>query len=105
MRVRKSATGSVKLIVSPSSLVRSTHLAENQQECLWRHHVTNYSVPVLEFLKHLPGRLGHAWNISAQRQLAEAQTAHSELAQIRTRTAAKLAAVMLTRRKLGLASV
>jgi len=49
----------------------------------------------------LPGRLCNAWNLALQRQRAEAQAAEAELAQIRPRTSANLAAVMLPGRKLG----
>jgi predicted nucleic acid-binding Zn-ribbon protein len=39
------------------------------------------------------------------RKATEAQTAHAELAEERTRTSAKLAAIMLARLELGLARV
>src|ERR1700760_1911986 len=44
----------------------------------------------------LPTRFHNARNLALERQTAEAQTADTELAQIRARTAAQLAAVVLT---------
>jgi hypothetical protein len=49
----------------------------------------------------LPRRLRNPWNLSAQRQAAEAQAADAELAQKRARASAQVAAVVLARRKLG----
>src|SRR5208337_1360401 len=45
----------------------------------------------------LPGRLRNPWNLPAQRELAEAQAANTELAQKTARPSAKLAAVVLAR--------
>src|SRR5271155_4152732 len=50
----------------------------------------------------LPRRLRNPRNLPAQRQLPEAQPAQAELAQIRARTSAHLAAVMSARGKLRL---
>jgi hypothetical protein len=47
----------------------------------------------------LPGRLRHSRNLSPQRQPAEAQPAHAELAQKRPRPPANLAAIMPARGK------
>ena len=53
----------------------------------------------------LPGRLDDAGNIAAQRQAAEAKTAHTELAQKGAGTSTELAAVVLPAGKLWLAGV
>src|SRR5580698_371310 len=74
MRVTKSATGSVKLILSPP-------------------------------LCYLPAGLHDARDLSPKRQLAEAQTAQTELAQVRAGPAADLAAIVLAAGKLRFAGV
>src|ERR1700761_235166 len=53
----------------------------------------------------LPTRLHDARNLAFERQTTEAQTADTELAQIRARTAAQLAPVVLTELELRLAGV
>ena len=53
----------------------------------------------------LPGRLDDAWNLTLQRESAEAETADAELAKERTRASAELAAVVLAALELGLTSV
>jgi hypothetical protein len=52
-----------------------------------------------------PAGLDHAGNFPPQRQLTEAQTAHSELSQVGPRPPAQLAPVVLTALELRLASV
>src|ERR1700735_4511333 len=74
MRVTKSATGSVKLILSPP-------------------------------LCYLPAGLNNPGNLAPERQLAEAQTAQTELAQVGAGPAANLAAIVLAAGKLRLAGV
>jgi hypothetical protein len=49
-----------------------------------------------------PGRLRNSWDLTAQRQAAEAQAADAKLAQVRARTTAELATVVPARRKLWL---
>jgi len=49
----------------------------------------------------LPGRLRDAWNLAAKSQPAETQAADAELAQVRSRASAQLAAVVPARGKLG----
>jgi hypothetical protein len=56
-------------------------------------------------LLYLPAGLNHSGNFSPQRQLAEAQAAKAELAQVRTGPAADLAAIVLAAGKLRLAGV
>jgi hypothetical protein len=56
-------------------------------------------------LRYLPAGLNHSGNFSPQRQLAEAQAAKAELAQVRTGPAADLAAIVLAAGKLRLAGV
>ena len=53
----------------------------------------------------LPARLDDARNLSLECQLAEAQAADAELAQVAARPSAELAAVVLPARKLRLARV
>jgi len=50
----------------------------------------------------LPGRLRNSGDLSPQCQLPEAQPAYAKLPQETPRTSAELAAVMLSRGKLGL---
>jgi hypothetical protein len=56
-------------------------------------------------LLYLPAGLNDSGNFSPQRQLAEAQAAKAELAQVRTGPAADLAAIVLAAGKLRLAGV
>jgi hypothetical protein len=56
-------------------------------------------------LLYLPAGLNHSGNFSPQRQLAEAQAAKAELAQVRSGPAADLAAIVLAAGKLRLAGV
>jgi hypothetical protein len=58
-----------------------------------------------ERLRYLPAGLNHSGNFSPQRQLAEAQAAKAELAQVRTGPAADFAAIVLTAGKFRLAGV
>jgi len=58
---------------------------------------TDYWIP-----SFLPGRLRNPGNFASQRQSAETQAADAEFAQVRSRTSAKLAAIVLTSRKLRL---
>src|SRR6185437_12752661 len=115
IRVNKSATGSVKLILISSSTFRvSPPQAETSSETVLHNgfRLSALGVRPLNFVKGgwpnvksrpptalLPGRLCDTGNLPAQRQTAEAQAADSELAQICARTPAELAAVMPARRK------
>src|ERR1700722_4377017 len=95
MRVTKSATGSVKLILSPPLPVRSGLIGprpQNQREC------SCYTGNC-----YLPTGLNDAGNFAPKRQLAEAQAAKAKLAQVGARSAANLAAIMLAAGKLRLA--
>src|ERR1700733_7494705 len=108
MRVRKSATGSVKLMLSPSSSVRSG-LYIDQGQRTSEDGVACRLSPVRQVAvgswPSLPGRLHDTWNLAAQGKPAEAQTAYAELAQECARAAAQLAAVVLARGKLRLPGV
>ena len=116
MRVSMSATGSVNLIVCFSSAARLL-----RPECLAPRtrgdafYLNCYPASIRpdrcsplrvvaqggRFIPS-PGRLRNPGNLSPQRQAAETQAANAELAQIRARTSAHLAAVMLARGKLRL---
>jgi hypothetical protein len=100
-----SATGSVNLIVCFSlSHPFAPRPAENLQRLVHQSFVVrrlslacslvvaNDQPPATS--DALPGRLRNAWNLPAQRQLTEAQSADAELPQEPPRTSAKLAAVM-----------
>src|SRR5262245_52872963 len=52
--------------------------------------------------RSLPGRLSNPWDHALQRKLAEANTTHAEPAQVRTRTSASAAAIVLPHRELRL---
>src|SRR3954452_18067212 len=103
MRASMSATGSVNfigllLLDRPFALALTAEepAATRLQSCIpGRYAGTSF----------LPGRLRNTRNLSAQRQAAETQAAKAELAEKRARASADLAAVMLARRKLGLACV
>jgi hypothetical protein len=56
-------------------------------------------------LLYLPARFNNSGNFSPQGQLAEAQAAKAELAQVRTGPAADFAAIVLAAGKLRLAGV
>jgi hypothetical protein len=63
----------------------------------------NSSTPLLLYtFTRLPGRLTNARNFSVQRHLAETDTAQTELAQERARTATACAAADLAGRELRL---
>src|SRR6266478_5821577 len=116
MRVRKSATGSVRFIYSPSSPVRSTYISrENLRGCLFRvvrpDFCTKSSRPdevsgvgarlrAAHGFFILPARLDDARNFSLEGERTEAETAYAELAKERARTTAELAAVVLARLEL-----
>src|ERR1700733_9585878 len=108
MRVRKSATGSVKLMLSPSSSVRSG-LCIDQGQRTSEDGVACRLSPVRQVAVRswpsLPGRLHDTWNLAAQGKPAEAQTAYAELAQECARAAAQRAAVVLARGTLRLPGV
>src|ERR1700684_2307913 len=111
MRVRKSATGSVRFIHSPSSPVRSRIFRENQRECLLRGKLPDFSILSLSLnevsgryvrtraarrcTSILPARLHNARNFSLEGERTEAETADAELAKERATTTAELAAVVL----------
>src|SRR5271163_1735462 len=86
MRVTKSATGSVKLILSPPFPVRSG--------------LRQAAEPAGMLLLQLPTRFDNTGDLAPKRQLAEAQAAKAELAQVGARPAAKLAAIVLAAGKL-----
>src|SRR5581483_11307804 len=120
IRASMSATGSVNFIV----LLLLGHpfsppQAENQRWLLTINYSRPWSLVLSRWLFHcatifdqrpttndrgrvLPRRLRNSRNLSPQRQPAETQAANAELAEIRTRTSANLAAVMLARGELGL---
>src|SRR5215469_10231142 len=115
-RVSMSATGSVNLIVCFSlSHPFAPRPAENLQQLVtsvvrsWSFIVGLLAVVANDHRPatndHLPGRLRNPWNLPAQRQLPEAQTADAELPQISSRTSAQFAAVMLARGELRLSRV
>src|SRR5579859_1240620 len=87
-RVRKSATGSVRLIVSPYSL-RCPFVPADRE--------TSGS--------ELPTRLRDAGDLALEGQTAETQAADAELPQKCARTSAQLAAVVLAARELRLPRV
>src|SRR5579864_4994733 len=114
MRVSKSATGSVKLILFSSYRFALVPLGKPVRNVL--HERSAFGARIRPSTLHaragrmlaaerdlfLPGRLGNARDLAPQRQTAEAQAAYAELAQIRPRTPAELAAIVLTSRKLRL---
>src|ERR1700678_384574 len=112
-RVSMSATGSVNLIVSFSSghpFAPRMHgepaaalLLKRNLGAVPNSHSSQLPASQQRTTEHslLPGRLRNAWNLAAQRQSAEAQAAHSELAEKRARTSAQAAAVVPARGKLG----
>src|SRR5258708_37443759 len=117
MRVRKSATGSVRFIHSPSSPVRSNVCLtpKNLRGCLFRvvrpDFCTKSSRPdevsgvgarlrAAHGFFILPARLDDARNFSLEGERTEAETAYAELAKERARTTAELAAVVLARLEL-----
>src|SRR5688572_24287949 len=57
---------------------------------------------VIDIESSSPARLDNAGDIAAKSQLAEAEPAHLELTEVRTRTAAALAAALLTNLELVL---
>src|ERR1700679_2179068 len=84
MRARKSATGSVRLIPSPSSPVRSTYPVENLRGCFLARGPDTFIVQkpyVLHAVRglhsswNLPAGLHHAGNLAPVSQAAEAQAA------------------------------
>src|SRR5271156_2800602 len=108
MRVRKSATGSVKLIVSPSfpvrpprqkpaGMVKRESSSRELKFCAARRMCLDG--------QSLPARLDDAGDLSLERQTTEAQAADAELAQVCAGASAELAAVMLPALELGLAGV
>jgi hypothetical protein len=104
MRVRKSATGSVRFIVFLSSPVRSGR-QENLRECLWRQSADLVFLPRTLAAVDLPAGLYNSRNLTLKRQPTEAQTADAKLAQKRSWAAAELAAVMLAGLELRLTCV
>src|SRR5439155_19652178 len=118
MRVSKSATGSVKLILySPVIVTRLPRRCQGTcRDGLPFQPLAISSWPlalvfqIREHLSrlrerrpiHLPRRLGNAGNLALQRQAAEAQAAEAELAQISARASADAASVAVLGRELGL---
>src|SRR5580704_17769776 len=103
IRVSISATGSVNLMRSFSSIARML-----RPFLLCAEEPATTSVTLLPAARvkprpsQLPGRLRNPGNLATQRQTAETQTAQAELAQKRARTPADLAAVVSSRGKFRL---
>src|SRR5579871_429571 len=115
-RVNISATGSVNLIVCFSSIRPfAPRPAENLRRLVLQSFVVSSRLLACQLAvandqrpaanNALPRRLGNPWNLTAQRELPEAQPADTELAQIGARASAKLAAVVLARGELRLSCV
>src|ERR1700693_12820 len=60
------------------------------------------SLVIVLLLRLLPARLGHAWNLAIEGELAEAQAANAEFAQKPARASAAPAAVAMPDAQLGL---
>src|SRR5579864_8872136 len=125
IRARKSATGSVRLIPSPSFPVRPprrkpARMGYSSDQC----SVISVQQKLLAFAAALsstsnslttdhcslttvllPTRLHDARDFALERQAAEAQTAYAELAQVAAGTAAELAPVVLAGAELRLPRV
>src|SRR5690349_15527975 len=115
IRVNKSATGSVKLILISSSSFRVISNAWRTSSETVLHNGIRLSalgVRPVNFVNggwpnaesrlpraFLPGRLRDAGNFASQRQTAETQAADAEFTQVCARTSAELTAVMPARRK------
>src|SRR5215469_3530459 len=112
IRASMSATGSVNLIVCFSSAARSLHTPRRTCSGLLLNFLRSFE-PSSSLRCHLPktddrllpGRLRNPGDLTLQGQTAEAQAAYTELAQVRARPSADLAAVVLARGKLGLLCV
>src|ERR1700744_956754 len=113
MRVTKSATGSVKLILS---LLHSPFAPQNRRTSgnvigPWLRvqppGVEASSIYPLhhDFLRGLPAGLDDTGDLAPQRQLSEAQPADAKLAQVSARPSADFAAVMLAAGKFRFAGV
>src|SRR3954469_3388181 len=112
-RARKSATGSVRLIVSPYSL-RCPFVPASPGNPRQRT-AKPFLVSRFRFLEkretrneephYLPGRLRDAGDLALEREPAEAQAADAELAQVRARASAELAAIVAAARELGFLSL
>src|ERR1700748_3501417 len=91
MRARKSATGSVKLMLSPSSSVRSGLYIDQAREpakMVWLGVRGTSRMFKMRRASSLPGGLHDAGDLAAQRESAEAQAADAKLAQECARAAA-----------------
>jgi hypothetical protein len=94
----------------PRSLRLGKTSAQNLREWLWQTllflpKLFSEHMPRFQVLPELPAGLDDARNFALERKTAEAQTADTELAQKRARTAAELAAVVLAGLELRFASV
>src|SRR5581483_4681580 len=109
MRVNMSATGSVNLILCFSSncpFAPSHRRTRGSCSACSNRAVVHQPRPKKTTNDHLlPGRLRHAWNFSPQGKPAETQAADAELADVRARPSADLAAVVLARGELRLSRV
>src|SRR5579875_993618 len=101
-RVRKSETGSVKLMLCFSFNRRPfACLCTGKNPQRRTYHFASYQSLVTSF-SQLPARLRNSRYLAAQRQVAKMQPAQAKLAQVTARASADLAAVMLPGRELGL---
>src|ERR1017187_5172637 len=107
-RVKKSETGSVKLMLYISSNRRSLAFARtvraSASSTLGKEPApTDYLTTLHQLLATaLPTRLHDPGNLALQGQTTEAQTADTELAQKGARTSADMAAIVLPDREFGL---
>src|ERR1035438_9275019 len=107
-RVKKSETGSVRLMLYISSNRRSLAFARtvraSASSTLGKEPAaTDYLTTLHQLLATaLPTRLHDPGNLALQGQTAEAQTADTELAQKGARTSADMTAIVLPDRKFGL---
>src|ERR1700693_2107207 len=95
MRVKKSATGSVKLIVLLLLCPFAPLMRRTCGNALLSMVDGRWSMATRAATAYLPGRLGNAGDFAPQRQATEAQAANAELAQESAGTPADLAAVVL----------
>src|SRR5215469_6916981 len=119
IRVRKSATGSVRFIHSPSSPVRSRVFARTSGDVCYRYCIQTSASKAVARMRSLgvrtpakgrtwsgtsilPARLHNARNFSLKGERAEAEAADAELTKESTRAAAELAAIVLPGLKLRL---
>src|SRR5262249_25993162 len=99
-RVSMSAMGSLVIKLLGIRELKNPRIQESSVGRNGRAILEFSNSGVLEFFFHLPARLRHTRDLAVQRELPEAQTANSELAQKRARAAAAPAAVAVTGRVL-----